>query len=317
MDQRKFGKTGWRVSPISYGAMGIALDPDLNNGISPSLLLALEKGMTMIDTARIYPGSEEIIGKSLRAWKGEKPLISTKIAPLTAKTFRQFRPLASAFTPQSIRDSVEASLRALGVERVDVLHLHQWFYLWSFEPAWFDSLHKLQREGKIGAIAVSAQDHEHDALLEIIRSNMVDCIQFIFNIFESRPKVSVLPLAEKHGVATIGRCVLDSGGLSGTLTEAQFAQNLFLKHAPFSDYQKRLDALRTAYVGTHANSLGELAVRYALSDQRLSTITLGCPTRALVHANLQAAANGPLPQAIVDEITTYHVWTKNHYERLV
>jgi hypothetical protein len=49
----------------------------------------------------------------------------------------------------------------------------------------------------------------------------------------------------------------------------------------------------------------------------LSTITLGCPTRALVHANLQAAANGPLPQAIVDEITTYHVWTKNHYERLV
>ena len=316
MHERAFGNTGLQVSVVTYGAMTIATDPELRSGVSPSLLRALERGVNLIDTARVYRDSESIVGKTLREWSGERPLLSTKIAPRSLKAFRSYVPIADSFTPESIAASVDASLALLGVDCIDIVHLHQWFYLWTHEDAWLEAMRTLREQGKIRCIAVSAQDHEHDALLEAMSRRSVDSVQFIYNVFESRPAVSLLPLAARNGIGTIARCVLDSGGLTGALDRAGFERTLFLRHAPFDEYQRRLAALREL-CKEGDTELSELALRFALTDPSVSTLTVGMPSADLVERNLAAVAKGPLPAALFEQLRTHHVWTKNHYERLV
>jgi len=315
--RRPYGRTGLEVGPLTYGAMSVTADPDIASGVAPSLLRALDLGVNLIDTARVYPGSEELIRKTLAAWRGPRPLISTKVQSLCEDAWRFPHPLNEAYTPASIRRSVDDSLGALGVETLDIVHLHQWHYGWTHEPAWLDTLKALRREGKLRFIAISAQDHEHDALLEVVSRGLVDGIQLILNLFESRPLNAALPLAEARGVGVIGRCVMDSGGLSGGLTRDDFLARRFLQHAPFEDYIARLQALHQAFCPKFADDLAELALRFAAYAPGVSTITLGLPTTRLVDQTLAVLAKGPLPDEAVRSLGREHVWTKNFYEKLL
>lgn len=314
---RTFGRTGLDVSLLAYGAMGVTADPEIVDGVAPSLLRALERGVNLIDTARVYPGSEEVIRKTLSAWKGPKPFISTKVMSICEDAWRFVHPLPEAYTAASIRNSVEDSLKALGVETLDIVHLHQWHYSWTYEPVWLDTLQRLREEGKLRFIAVSAQDHEHDAMLELLRSEMVDAVQLILNVFESRPLNSVIPLAQVKGVGVIGRCVMDSGGLSGGLTRDDFKSRRFLERAPFDEYAERLRELNSAFIPGHAANLAELALRFAAYAPGVSTITLGLPTRSLVDETLAVLEKGPLPDDVMAALRREHVWSKNFYERLL
>ena len=316
MHQRSYGRSGIQVSALAYGAMTIGQDPDLSGGVAPSLLRALEAGVTLVDTARLYPGSEEIVAETLRAWRGSRPVVSTKLAPLSFETFRTPAPLASAYTPESIRQSVDASLRALKVARLDIVHLHQWHYAWTHELAWLEALTRLRAEGKVGAIAVSAQDHEHDALLEAVSGGLVDGVQLILNLFESRPLASILPLCAARGVGVIARCALDSGGLTGMLGREAFAARRFLRDAPFAMYQARLQELQRAFTPEPAADLVELALRVCLSAGGVSAISLGMPEVRQVNLAISACDQGPLTMDTVAKIRREHVWTKNFYERL-
>lgn len=315
--RRPFGRTGIDVGPLAYGAMSVTADPDIADGVAPSLLRALEGGIDLIDTARVYPGSEDVIRKTLRVWHGPRPLISTKVQSMCEDAWRFPHAIEQAYTPTSIRRSVDDSLAALGVETLDIVHLHQWHYAWTHEPNWLETLRALRREGKIRCIAVSAQDHEHDALLELISGGMVDSVQLIVNLFESRPLNAVVPRAEACGVGVIGRCVMDSGGLAGTLTRHEFAQRRFLQHAPFDQYAARLRDLAHAFCPEFADNVAELALRFAAHAPGVSTITLGLPTRRLVDDALAVLAKGPLAAEAVNAIRREHVWTKNFYERLL
>jgi aryl-alcohol dehydrogenase-like predicted oxidoreductase len=316
LDVRSYGKSGLDVSSIAYGAMTLAADPQIRDGVAPSLLRALERGVTLIDTARVYPKSEELIASTLRAWSGPRPIISTKLHSASRDAYRFHCPIAEAYPPQRIRESVEGSLRALGVEQLDIVHLHQWHYLWTHERSWLDTLHALREERKIRCIAISAQDHEHDAVLEIVSAGLVDGVQVIFNVFESRPLSALLPLARERGVGVIARCVYDSGGLSGMLTPEEFRARRFLQHAPYEQYQARLDELARRFIPAEADSISELALRFALSVLGVSAATLGMPETRLVDAAIDAAERGPLSTATVEAIRREHVWTRNFYERL-
>lgn len=317
LPQNAYGHTGLHVSVLTYGAMSVTADLDVIDGVAPSLLRALERGVNLIDTARIYPGSEEIVRKTLAVWRGPRPLISTKVQTQCLDAWRFHHPLREAYTPQSIRKSVEDSLRALGTETLDIVHLHQWHYGWTHELEWLDALHTLRAQGKLRFVAISAQDHEHDALLEVMSRNLVDGVQLILNIFESRPLNAAIPLARERGIGVIGRCVMDSGGLSGALTREDFLARRFLEHAPFSEYEQRLGALRQALCPRFASNVAELALRFAAFGDGVSTITLGLPSTPLVDQTIGVLERGPLDPEAIELIRREHVWTKNFYEKLL
>lgn len=285
-------------------------------GTSPVLLHALERGVTMVDTARNYGESEAIVGRTLREWRGAPPFVATKVKPKDVSNWRFYVPMAEQFTRASIIESVETSLRTLGIECVDLLQIHQWYYRWSHETEWLEALRVLRAAGKIRFVGVSAQDHEHDGVLRLVDDRMVDAVQVVLNAFESRPLVSVVPLAEQRGVGVIARCVFDhSGALAGVATAESLAHDVKLSHASpeiVTEYLRRIDRLRDE-AAAHGMTLVELSVRFALSRPGVSTIAVSAATPPQVDEVVAAAECGSLPDALFERICREHVWVKNFY----
>ena len=220
------------------------------------------------------------------------------------------------FTRASIVESVEESLRTLGVECIDLLQLHQWYYRWSDQTEWLETLHALRAAGKIRFVGVSAQDHEHDGVLKLVDDRVVDAVQVVLNAFESRPLVSVAPLAEARGVGVIARCIFDhSGALAGVATRASLAHDVKLANASpeiVTEYLARVASLNVEAI-SYGMTLVELSVRFALSHPGVSTIATSSATPAQVDEVVAAASRGPLPAELFERVCRDHVWVKNFY----
>ncbi|GAB1855491.1 aldo/keto reductase [Flavobacteriaceae bacterium MHTCC 0001] len=313
MEKRVFGKTGFETTPIAFGAMRIK---ENDKGVSEALLYALEQGVNFIDTARNYGESERIVGATLKEWNGDKPFIATKVKPKDVSNWRFYVPIEEQFTPESIIESVETSLRTLQVDCLDLIQMHQWYYLWGQRPEWLDTLKTLQKQGKVKYIGVSAQDHEHDAVLKLIDENTVDAVQLFMNAFESRPFVSAIPLCEQREVGSIIRCIYDhSGSLAVGGNRDVLATDVKLSNASpeiVTEYINRIDALKQD-VENHGMTLSELAVRFALSKPGVSNIAASMSSPKRVDQAIQAAQKGPLPEAVFQHICRNHVWVKNFY----
>lgn len=313
MKNRTFARTGCNLSPIAFGAMRIEADA---SGISRVLLEALERGVNMIDTARNYGESEAVVGRTLKDWRGERPFIATKVKPLDVTNWRRYVEIEDQFTPESIRASVECSLRTLGAERIDLLQLHQWYYLWSFRDEWRSTFEDLKAEGKVRFIGVSAQDHEHDAVLKLVDEQTVDSVQIVMNAFESRPLVSLLPLAKMREVGVIARCVFDhSGMLAAGATRESLTKDVKLSNASpelVTEVIRRVDALKDL-AESQGLELAEMCLRFVLHAEGVNAVAVSLADSRQLDTALRAAESGPLPQKLADEIRVNHVWVKNFY----
>src|SRR4051812_19318364 len=122
MDRRELGRTGWRISPISYGAWAIGGDAwgETDDAESMrSLHRAVDKGVNFIDTADVYGDghSERLIGQ-LRRERSEEIIVATKAG-------RRLRPhVAAGFTRENLGAFVERSIKNLDTEALDLLQLH-------------------------------------------------------------------------------------------------------------------------------------------------------------------------------------------------
>ncbi|MBB6431705.1 aldo/keto reductase [Algisphaera agarilytica] len=313
MPQRPFGNPDLLFNPIGFGAMRI--QPN-DQGYSDALLYALEKGVDFIDTARNYGQSEEVVAKTLRQWTGERPFIATKVKPKDISNWRFYVPIEKQFTPDSIRESVETSLATLGVDCLDLVQLHQWYYPWSYRIEWLDTLRTLRDEGKLRYIGVSAQDHEHDAVLKLVEDGLVDSVQIILNAFESRPLVSCVPLCEQKQVGFIARCVFDHSGSLATGGDREvLANDVKLSNASpelVSEYLRRIARLRDDLCDDTMD-LNELSIRFALTQPGVSILALSLSSAKRIDRALKAAEKGPLPADVFDRVCREHVWVKNFY----
>lgn len=313
MQQRPLGNTGINATTVGFGAMRIQPNDD---GVSDALLYALEQGVNFIDTARNYGQSEEVVAKTLKAWSGDKPFIATKVKPKDVSNWRFYVPMEEQFSPESIVESVETSLRTLGVDCLDLIQLHQWYYLWGHRTQWLETLTKLRDAGKVRHIGVSAQDHEHDAVLKLIEDNVVDAVQIFMNAFESRPFVSAIPLAHMRQVGVIARCIFDhSGSLATGGSREVLANDVKLSNASpelVTEYLGRIQRLQDNLCGD-GMSLSELSIRFALGQPGVSTLALSLSSPSRIDQAIDAAEKGPLPADIFDRIMREHVWVKNFY----
>jgi aryl-alcohol dehydrogenase-like predicted oxidoreductase len=185
---RSFGRTGWQVSEIGFGAWQIGGDwGKVNDKDSVDTLLhSFAKGVNFVDTAELYGDghSETIIGQALKQWKGEKIYVATKVRPVVWPSPDDDSPqMRGRFPEWYLRDNVEKSLKRLGVEQIDLFQLHSFMPLGLVELDWLETLLKLCREGKIDRIGISLRDNRPDEGVELARAGLVDSQQVIFNMF--------------------------------------------------------------------------------------------------------------------------------------
>lgn len=323
MQYSPFAKTGKQVSRIGFGAMGLggAFGTfDEAEGIR-AVLRFLEQGGNFIDTARHYGISEIILGKALKQWTGEAPFIATKIQSHGPDNTRWAIPkkVDTVFPKQLIRQNLETSLQALGVDYVDNLQLHLYWPNWGTSGYWLDELQALKAEGKIGSIGVSLPDCRADVGLPLIMSGAIDSVQLIYNIFDPTPLDCVIPICQQANVAVIARCVMDEGGLSGFLTEdiqfeTQDFRKTFFEEVPRSLYIERVNALRQ-FVPEHAGSLAKLALKFVLKHPGVTTAISSMHIEKFAQENIEAAAEPELSDDVFYELRTKHRWIRNFYTK--
>ncbi len=191
MQYRTFGRTGWQVSEIGFGAWQLGGQwGDVDDDASIAALLhAYGLGVNFVDTAQMYGTghSEEVVGRSLREWRGGKVYVATKIQPISWPDPADSDPdMRGRYPGWYLREGTDAALRRLGVERIDLMQLHCWLEDGLTSLDWLEVLNDLRNEGKIDRIGVSIRDFKPHEGVRLARYGLVDSQQVIYNIFEQR-----------------------------------------------------------------------------------------------------------------------------------
>ncbi len=171
--------------------------------------------------------------------------------------------------------------------------------------------------GKIRFFGVSINDYQPDNALELVRSGHVDTIQAIDNVFHQAPRERLLPTCAQHGVGVIVRVPLDEGGLTGRITADTTFPDGDFRNSYFRGDRKalvehRIDAL-TADLGIDRSQVAEVALRYVLGEQAVSTIIVGMRSVRNVERNA-AVSDGRGLTGEQRAILAKHRWERNFYE---
>jgi aryl-alcohol dehydrogenase-like predicted oxidoreductase len=325
MKYRRLGRTGLMVSEIGFGAWGIGKGMWIGAEDSESLVAmrrAVERGLNFIDTALAYgPGhSERLVGRLVRETKG--PLyVATKVPPKNLVwPAAPGVAVGEVFPADHVKRSAEESLANLGLERIDLLQLHVWRdeYLDDHRAGWQEALAELKKSGKVRFVGISVNDHDPGSALRAVASGLFDSAQIIYNVFDQSPEAAFFPACQKHDVGVIARVPFDEGGLTGTITpDSTFPtgdfRNQYFKGDRKRQVWERTEALKKLLDG-EAKTLPELALRFCLGPDAVSTVIPGMRRLASVDANV-AVSDGRRLSPALRETLKVHAWPRSFYAR--
>ena len=302
MQSRRLGKTGWDVSEIGFGAWAIGGEwgeTDEEESMA-ALHAAVDAGVTFFDTADVYGHgrSERLLGRLLRE-RDERLVVATKFG-------RRVEQDPALFTYENLRGWLERSRENLGVEAVDLVQLHSPPWETYYLPEVHEACSRLVQEGLVRAYGVSVEKVEEG--LKAIEYDGVATIQLIFNLLRQRPAELFFEQARRRDVGVIVRVPLASGLLTGKFdrnstfaAEDHRAYNRqgeqFDRGETFSgvDYEVGLEVVEELRpLVPPGATLAQLALRWILTFDAVSTVIPGAKTPEQVRANA-AAADLPAP----------------------
>ncbi len=311
MRSRRLGKTNRQVSEIGFGAWAIGGswgETDDAESLA-ALHAAVEAGVTFLDTADVYGDgrSERLIARLLR--EREEPLV------VATKFGRRAPQVLDSYSEENLRAWLERSRENLGVETVDLVQLHCPPWEAYYEPAVFAACESFVEEGLVRAYGVSVEKVEQG--LKAIEYPGVATVQIIFNVFRQRPAELFFDRARQRDVGVIVRVPLASGLLTGKFDRgAVFASD---DHRAFNRHGEEFDAGETFSgvdfelgvetveelhaVVPEGATLAQLALRWILSFEAVSTVIPGAKTPEQARANAAAAELPDLPEATMRRIS--------------
>lgn len=294
MKYRTLGRTGLQVSEVGYGAWGIGgiqwTGGDDAEAIR-ALNLAIDQGLNFIDTALAYGGghSERLVGEVARS-RPEEIYIATKVPPMNREWPARNVPLKEVFPRDYIIKCTEESLRNLGVETIDLQQLHVWTDLWADESDWIEALLKLREQGKVRYFGLSLNDYQPANAIKALKLGQIDAVQVIHNIFEQAPEDELYPVCQELNIGVLARVPFDEGGLTGAIKpDTVFPEDDFRAFFFRGDRKQkvfdRVERLKLL-LNHEAMSLPELALRYVLSHDAVSTVIPGMRNSRHVTSNI-------------------------------
>jgi len=298
MKYRMLGRTGMRVSAVSFGswAIGSSWGPVDDAESLAALNRAVDLGVNFIDTADVYGDgrSEKLIAR-LRKERSETILVATKAG-------RKISPhVSEGYTNPAIAKFVEGSLRNLKTDALDLLQLHcpptQVYY----RPEIFAGLDALVKAGKLKHYGVSVEKIEE--ALKAIEYPGVETVQIIFNMFRQRPAELFFREARRRKVGVIVRVPLASGLLTGRMSSrTRFSRDdhrsynrkgqAFDRGETFAgvDYDEGLHAVEELKaIAPHGSTMPQFALRWILMWDEVSCVIPGAKRPDQVDDNCRAA----------------------------
>src|SRR3954452_7327299 len=311
MRTRTLGRTGREVSEVGFGAWQIGADwgnVDEDEAIA-TLHAAADAGVTFFDTADVYGDgrSERLVGRLAREREGESLTVATKMG-------RRLEQTVANYSPEHFRAWNDRSRESLGLTTLPLVQLHCPPTDLYYHPEVFADLDAMVDEGRIAAYGVSVERVEE--ALKAIEYPNVATVQIIFNPFRQRPAGLFFAEAARRGVGVVVRVPLASGLLSGKYTrETEFAAD---DHRTFNRHGEQFDVGETFAgvpfeVGLDAvdelrplvpddATLAQLALRWILMHDAVSTVIPGARSDEQARANAAAADLPALDEAAMDRV---------------
>ena len=325
MKYRDLGKTGMKISEVSFGSWAIGADwgtVDDKDSLA-ALHKAVDLGINFIDTADVYGmGHSEQLIAQMRKERSEQLYVATKAG-------RKLDPhVAEKYTPQNIRGFIQESLKNLKVDALDLLQLHCPPREVYYTPELFDALDGMVKEGLIENYGVSVEKMEE--ALKAIEFPGVKTVQIIFNMFRQRPAELFFREAKARKIGVIVRVPLASGLLTGKMTrETSFEKDdhrnynregqAFDRGETFAgvDYEKGLQAVEELKrIKPKDFTMAQFALKWILMHDAVSCTIPGAKRPSQVEDNCRASDLPDLSKQVLDgvrEIYEKYVKADVHY----
>ncbi len=311
MKYRTLGRTGWKISEISFGAWAIGgAWGNVDDAESLAALhAALDGGVNFFDTADVYgDGRSERLLARLKKERREKFYIATK----AGRRLPQQTP--EGYSRKNLTAWIERSLKNLDTDAIDLLQLHCPHPDVFYRPEVFGILDDLVQAGKLRHYGVSVEKVEE--ALKAIEYPQVQSVQIIFNIFRQRPADLFFREAQRRKVGILARVPLASGMLSGKISRtSQFAQD---DHRHFNRHGEAFDRGETfagvdfdialaaveelKKLAPRKTTLAQMALRWILEFPAVTCSIPGAKRPDQVRENLAASVLPPLSQATLKKI---------------
>jgi aryl-alcohol dehydrogenase-like predicted oxidoreductase len=254
------------------------------------------------------------MGELVRANPGKRIYTASKIPPKNRKwPASEGLTLEESYPADHIEEYVHSSLKNSGLESFDVMQLHTWRDDWLDQGDPLAKLEELKQQGLIHSAGLSLNRWEPWNGVRAVGTGKIDAVQVIYNIFDQNPEDELFPACKEFDVAVIARVPFDEGSLTGTLTkESKWPEgdwrNTYFVAENLNETVDRVDALRpvAADAGT---PLPEMALRFILSNETVSTIIPGMRKIRNVNANTAASDAGPLNAEILGQLRG-HKWLR-------
>jgi aryl-alcohol dehydrogenase-like predicted oxidoreductase len=324
MEYRELGRTGYKVSTISFGAWAIggAWGSVEDKDSLSALHRSLDLGVNFFDTADVYgDGRSERLLAQLRKERKEKFYIATKAGRRLPKQE------ARGYSRENLTSFIDRSLKNLETDCIDLLQLHcppmDVYYM----PEVFGMLDDFIKAGKLRYYGVSVEKVEE--ALKAIEFPGVQSVQIIFNMFRQRPADLFFAEAQRKRVGILARLPLSSGMLSGKLTRSSTFEatdhRAFNRHGEafdrgetFSgfDYEKGLEVVEMLRpLVPKGATLAQFALRWILMFPAVTCAIPGAKRPSQAEDNAAAADLPPIPRETMDnirEIYDRHVKAQVH-----
>lgn len=311
MNYRALGRTGWKVSEISFGAWAIggAWGSVRDEDSLGALNQAVDSGVNFIDTADVYgDGRSERLIAQLKKSRKEEIVVATKAGRRLPKQ------AVEGYSRQNLTAWVNDSLRNLGVDSLDLLQLHCPPTSAYYHPEIFGVLDDLAQAGKLRYYGVSVERVEE--ALKAIEYPNVQSVQIIFNCFRQRPADLFFAQAKAKQVGILARVPLASGLLTGKFRpETKFAaddhRNFNRQGQSFDvgetfagiDYAIALEAVEEIRsLVPEGETMSQFALRWILMFDAVTCAIPGGKRRDQVADNCSASGLPPISSKTMEAI---------------
>lgn len=298
MDFRFLGRTGLRVSPLCFGTMSFGGDADEETSAA-LYRAARDRGINFFDCADAYGRgrAEEILGH-LMAHERDALIVTTKCWGPMGEDVN-----ARGSSRRHVLSAVDASLRRLGTDRVEVLFLHRWEQTVPAEET-LRALEDLVRAGKVLHIGVSNWSAWQTALGLGIADrhgwSRIDVVQPMYSLVKRQVEVEILPLARHEGLGVMTYSPLGGGLLSGKYAGRQAAGGRLVENKMYARRYGEARAHETAAAfvefararGVHPVTL---AVAWAKSNPDVTCPIIGARSVEQLAPALDAMEFGMTP----------------------
>jgi aryl-alcohol dehydrogenase-like predicted oxidoreductase len=311
MQYRELGRTGWKVSTVSFGAWAIGGSWGAVEDAESlaALQKALDLGVNFFDTADVYgDGRSERLLAQLKRERKEEIIIATKAG-------RRLDPHNSAgYNQKNLTAFIERSLKNLNTETLDLVQLHCPPTEVYYRPEVFGWLDELVKAGKIRYYGVSVEKVEE--ALKAIEYPGVQTVQIIFNMFRQRPADLFFAEAMRRKVGILARLPLSSGLLAGKMSKnSSFAAEdhragnrkgeWFDRGETFSgvDFETGLQVVEELRPLVPAGySMAQWAMRWILMFEAVTCAIPGAKRPSQEEENARAADMPPLSEETMKKV---------------